>query len=196
MLVKEVMTRDLVTVTRDTTVKKALILLDAHHITSMPVLNGHDRIVGVVSEADLIRDLVAADPRAHEVPLQEDRRDRPAVVADVMSPHAVTVHPDTELAVAVELITSTSVKSVPVVDDHDVVVGMVSRSDVVRTLARSDEDLESRVDATLASAGLRDWYAEVHDGTVDLNGPDGSEDATVARILAATVPGVLEVRVT
>jgi CBS-domain-containing membrane protein len=195
MLVREVMTRDIVTVMPETPVKSALILLEKRRITSVPVLTGSGRLVGVVSEADLIRDLVTADPRAHELPLEDDRHDRPTFVSDVMTPHAVTVHPDTELVVAVELITSTSVKSLPVVDERGAVVGIVSRSDVVRVLARSDEELGSRVDALLDSSGLGDWFVEVHEGTVDLTGPEASEDATVARILAATVPGVLEVRV-
>jgi osmotically-inducible protein OsmY len=75
------------------------------------------------------------------------------------------------------------------------VVGMLSRSDVVRMLSRSDEDLEQAVDALLASVGLVDWVAEVSEGTVALSGPADSSQHALARLVASTVPGVVDVRV-
>ena len=196
MLVKEVMTHDPVTVTVDTPVKAAITHLARHRITAMPVLTGSGQLCGVVSEADLIRDLVDPDQRAHEIPLDEHAwHDRPSTVGDVMTPHAITVHPDTELAAAVDLITSTSVKSVPVVDATGRVVGMLSRGDVVQMLARADGDLEREVDALLASAGLEGWQAEVTDGVVSLSGPQDSAGRSLAHLMASTVPGVIEVRV-
>jgi CBS domain-containing protein len=193
MLVRELMTPDPVTVAEDTPVKTALVLLSQHEITSMPVLGRHGRLSGVVSEADLIRDLVRADPRSHELTLDDDRCDRPLVVGEVMTPHAVTVHLDTELAQAVDLITSTTVKSVPVVDHDGGVKGMLSRSDVVRVLARADEELARDVDSVLASVGLGDWVAEVTDGNVTLTGPDDSRERALAHLVAGTVPGVVQV---
>jgi CBS-domain-containing membrane protein len=195
MLVKDVMSNHPVTVTEGTPVKAAIAHLARHRISAMPVLTRSGRLCGVVSEADLIRDLVDTDPRAHEI-LLDDRtwHDRPCVVGDVMTPHAITVHPDTELATAVELITSTTVKSVPVVDSKGHVVGMLSRGDVVQMLARADAELERDVDALLTSVGLDDWAADVTDGTVSLSGPDGSKDEGLAHLVARTVPGVVAVR--
>jgi CBS-domain-containing membrane protein len=189
------MTTKPVTVTPKTPVKAALALLARHQITSMPVLDAEQRICGVVSEADLIRNLVARDPRAHERVLNDDWADLPETVRDVMTPHAITVHSETELAVAVELVTSTSVKSLPVVDHHDRVVGMLSRCDVVRVLARADDVLASEIDALLTSVGLKDWLAEVTNGRVELSGPDDTRDRTVAHLVARTVPGVVSVHV-
>jgi len=195
MLVKDVMSQEPVTVTADTRVKAALTLLAQNAVTVLPVLNRSGRLCGVVSEADLIRDRVASDPRAHEIPLEEEWHDHPSTVREVMTPHAITVRPDTELAVAVDLLTCTTVKSVPVVDHQDHVVGMLSRSDVVRMLSRSDADLEQAVDALLASVGLVDWVAEVTEGTVALSGPEGSSQHALARLVASTVPGVVDVHV-
>ena len=59
MLVRELMTVDPVTVRPDTPVKAALTLLDERNVTTLPVVTPSGRIAGVVSEADLIRDLVA-----------------------------------------------------------------------------------------------------------------------------------------
>jgi|SRR4051794_8410690 len=193
MLVRDLMTNEPVTVATTTPVKTALGLLTEHQITAMPVLGRNGSLQGVVSEADLIRDLVPSDRRAHEAPTGNSWRDRPSVVGDVMSAHAITVHPDDDLADAVELITSTTVKSVPVVEHDGTVVGMLSRSDVVRVLARSDATLARDVDAALVSVGLGDWIAEVREGTVSLSGPADSPDLTLARLIAGTVPGVLEV---
>jgi CBS domain-containing protein len=195
MLVREVMTRQAVTVTRDTSVKGALALLEKHHITAAPVVDDSGKIKGVVSEADLIRDLVHPDQRTREWPAPSPYHDRPQAVADVMSMHPVTVGPDTDLAAAVELITTLNIKSLPVVDHDHHVLGMLSRSDVVRVLARSDDELESRVDAVLSEVGLGDWLVDVTDGEVHLTGPADSPYRMTARAVAESVPGVLDVQV-
>ena len=192
MLVFEVMTKDPVTVRPGTSVKDALALLADNHVTALPVATSDGKIRGVVSEADLIRELLPRDPRAHEIPPVDDRR-RAAVVEDVMSPHPVTVNPETDLAESVELLTSTTVKSVPVVDRQGYLKGVLSRSDIVRLLARADADIQREVDDLLRSTGLKHWLVDVHDGAVELLGPENSDDTLVARLLAATVPGVLDV---
>lgn len=192
MLVHEVMSRDPVTVRPDTTIKDALALLAEHRVTSLPVVSGGRTVIGLVSEADLIRDLLASDPRAHEIP-REERQARPRVVDQVMTTHVVTTSPETDLAEAVELLTSTTVKSLPVVDHRGRLLGILSRSDVVGLLATADVRIESQVDELLRSSGLEGWLVDVQDGTVSLQGPDDATDAMVARLLARTVPGVLEV---
>jgi CBS domain-containing protein len=193
MLVQELMTAEPVTVRPETPVKAALQLLDEHSITALPVVTSDGRIAGVVSEADLIRDHLGADPRMHEIPVDHEY-DRPGVVADVMTPHAVTVRPDSDLTTAIEIATSTGIKSIPVVDHDDHVVGIVSRRDVVRLLARSDERIEREVDSFLASTTLGDWLVEVKDGVVELTGPADDGERRIAAILARTIPGVVEVR--
>lgn len=193
MLVRDLMTADPVTVAPRTPVKAALALLSEHQITAMPVIGRRGRLRGVVSEADLIRDLVPTDARAHELPVSDTWHDRPHLVGEVMSLHVVTVHPETDLAEAVELITTTTIKSVPVVDHDRLLVGILSRSDVVRVLARADDDLAQEVDGVLASVGLGGWVAEVTDGSVVLTGPEDSSELTLAHLVAGTVPGVVEV---
>ena len=83
------------------------------------------------------------------------------LVSEVMTSPATTVHESTDVADVAELMTSRSLKSLPVVDDDDRVVGMVSRSDLVRVRARSDDLLEQDVEALLASIGHRDWKVGV-----------------------------------
>lgn len=195
MLVREVMSRRPVTVRPDTTTKEALGLLDEHGITSMPVVHADGRIVGVVSEADLVRDALPHDPRSHMLTGEgEAPAAPPASVTDVMNHHPLTVTGDVDLAEAVELMTSTAVKSIPVVDDANRVVGMVSRRDVVHLLARSDDKVERELDALYRSLGV-DWLVEVHDGLVTVDGPADDKARSLARTAAATVPGVIAVTV-
>jgi CBS domain-containing protein len=171
MLVREVMSNEAITVPLGTTVKSALAVLAGGRITSVPVVSASGKLRGIVSEADLIRDGVSSDARLHEIPLGDVLVDRHQYVDDVMTTHVLTVGPDSDLTEAVELMTSTGVKSVPVVVANGRVLGVVSSSDVVRMLARADHDLERDVDAALAAVGLRDWLVEVNDGTVELLAP-------------------------
>jgi CBS domain-containing protein len=195
MFVRDLMTDHAVTVTRDTPVKDALALLEKHRITAVPVVDPGGRVQGVVSEVDLIRDLVPPDQRTHERQSSQALHNRPRVVADVMSTHPVTVGPTTDVATAVELMTSLNIKSVPVVDHGDRVLGMLSRSDVVRVLAQSDDELERQVDAVLTEVGLGEWLVEVKDGEVHLTGPADSPYRRTARAVAESVPGVVDVQV-
>ena len=194
MLVREVMSNGAITVPLGTTVKSALSMLASAGITSLPVVSASGKLRGIVSEADLIRDGVSADARLREIPRETVLIDRHQYVDDVMTTHVLTVGPDSDLAEAVELMTSTGVKSVPVVTANGRVLGVVSRSDVVHMLARADHDLERDVDAALASVGLRDWLVEVNDGVVELVAPARAvDDRGLARVVAGTVPGVVQV---
>jgi CBS domain-containing protein len=195
MLVREVMTHHAVTVAPDTSVKDALTVLERHHVTAVPVVDVAGIIRGVVSEADLIRDLVLPDQRSHERPESRETHDRPQVVRDVMTTHAITVGPVTDVAVAVDLMTTLGIKSVPVVDRDERVLGMLSRSDIVQVLAQSDDELERQVDAVLAEVGLGDWLVAVTDGEVHLTGPPDSPYRETARAVAGSVPGVVAVQV-
>ncbi len=196
MLVREVMTQWPITVHPQTSTREALRRLDEHAITAMPVVRPDGRIVGVVSEADLVRDAVAGDPRGHlDISHEPPQPSRPGTVEEVMNHHPVTVGPQVDVAEAVDLMTSTSVKSVPVVDDGQHVLGMLSRRDVVHVLARADERLEREIDELYRAVGM-DWTVEVQDGLVTVDGPVGDRARALAETLAATVPGVSGVRVT
>lgn len=194
MLVADVMTHDVVTVGLGSTVKEALGLLARYGVTALPVVEPGGRLVGVVSEADLIRESVPADPRAHLRPVGSEPAP-PRHVDEVYTPHPITVRPHDDLAAAVELMTSTSVKSLPVIDELGEVVGVVARSDVVRMLARADAAIEAELDETYRSLGRRDWLVSVHDGVVEVTGPEGPAEHSLAEVVARTVPGVVEVRI-
>jgi len=194
MLVREVMTTDVVTVRVETHVKQALTLLDEHNITSTPVIDSEHRVVGLVSEADLLRAPVLRDPRAHMSPVAEEPGHVALFVGEVMTRHPTVVEPDADVAEAVDVMTSTAVKSLPVVDDRHLLVGMISRHDVVHLLARADDAIKASVDQLLDELEVG-WLATVKDGLVTVQGPQSRNERDLARTAVATVAGVRGVEV-
>jgi len=193
MLIHEVMSTPAITVAPKTTVRAALRLLDAHGITAMPVVAPDGELVGVVSEADLVRDAVHPDTRTQMVPIRITEWAPARTVGDVMSTYALTVSSDADLADAVDLMTSTVVKSLPVVDKGKV-VGVVSRKDVVHVLARRDDSIRAELDDLVRSDDV-DWEVEVRDGVVQVTGPVDEHQRRVAEVLAGSVAGVVAVRI-
>ena len=194
MFVHDVMTRQPATVTADAHLKDAATLLAERSISALPVVDADGRICGIVSEADLIRDSFPLDARAHLLPPQRVHT-LAVLVSEVMTSPAATVHESTDVAEVAELMTSRSLKSLPVVDDEDHVVGMVSRSDLMRVRARTDDILAQDVTSLLASIGHQDWIVGVHDGIVDIHGPTTTLDRSIAEVAAQTVAGVVAVEV-
>ncbi len=195
MLVREVMTSPALTVRMDTTLKEALALLDEHAVTMLPVVSAAGVVVGVLSEADVVREALPPDVRRQLLPTADGPEPGAAhEVADLMSVRPVTVQPETDLSTAAALMTETAVKSLPVVDDHDRVVGVVSRRDIVRLLARPDEKIEAEVDELFRQLGT-DWLVDVRDGAVIVTGPSGAAAVAMAESTARSVPGVRTVAV-
>jgi CBS domain-containing protein len=195
MLVKDVMTTPAITVGPSTRIKEVLAILDEHAITSLPVTTGDDRVIGVVSEADLIRDGIQPDFRRHLAFAPEEMRTLPPrTVGEVMNAHPVTVTPDTDLHEATDLMTSTTVKSLPVVDHHARVVGVVSRRDIVHVLARPDWSLAAEADDLFRRLGL-DWLVDVTDGVAVVNGPVTDRESTMATAVLGAIPGITGVMV-
>lgn len=193
MWVREAMTSPVVTVTEDMSVRAALKLLDRHRVTSLPVVDDAGRVVGIVSEADLVRDAVLRDQRKRIIPQDVTDTPPPRRVGDVMTAHPVTVTGTDDLADAVELLTTTTVKSLPVLEEGHV-VGVLSRRDVVHLLAREDERIEADV-VELFRAEDVDWLVDVDEGVVRVNGPADEPERRLAQALAGSVTGVVAVRV-
>jgi CBS domain-containing protein len=191
MLVRDVMSTQVVTVRPQARVKEAIQLLDDHRITAMPVVDDQGLLVGVVSEADLLRGALMPDRRTHEIPVEIEGRTNTLTVSDVMTPRPMSVTADTDLAVAASVLVDRVIKSLPVLDDGRV-IGMVSRRDVIAVLARRDPLIETEVDELLRQAEV-ECDVEVVDGVVRLMGQTEPHARQIARVLASTVPGVVGV---
>lgn len=150
MLVNEAMTRQVVTIAPEETVKEAARRLALHAITAMPVVTGAGRLVGVVSAADVVRESFETDERRPTLPGAD-----PALatcVVDVMTTLPSTVSPETDLRSAARMMTHLSVQSLPVVD-RGLLIGIVSRTDVIALLSRGDDQVDAEIHEGALSSG-------------------------------------------
>jgi CBS domain-containing protein len=200
--VKDVMTTDVVTVTEETPYREIVDILTGRRVSAAPVVDGDRRVVGVVSEADLLHKIeyLGEEPRVFA-----GRRRRQAlakahggVARDLMSAPAVTVQPGTSLTGAAKVMDDERVKRLPVVDERDRLLGIVSRADLLRVFARPDPEIAGDVVDEVLGRTL--WVdpgrvqVTVRDGVVTLDGQaDRRSTADLAVKLTQGVPGVVEV---
>ncbi|GIF22560.1 CBS domain-containing protein [Actinoplanes tereljensis] len=197
MRAKDIMSSPVHTVTQTDSVEAAVQLITARSVTALPVLDAAGRLVGMVSEGDLLRHRVPADPTAHIRRLPDtDPADRPAMVVEVMSPSPVTTRPDADVADVAETMLACDVRSMPVVAGG-AVVGIVSRRDILRAMVRGDDVLTAEIQQRLdAYGGGKRWTATVENGVAHVGGTfqDDTEQGIVL-VLARTVPGVAAVKI-
>ncbi|MFD0888084.1 CBS domain-containing protein [Streptosporangium algeriense] len=195
MLVREVMTTDVVTVGPADPVRRAVRVLYGHDVTAAPVLDGDGRLVGVVSEMDLLRGEFERDPRSSARIVLGHSAPAPYTVSDVMTSEVTTVTETTDVTAAIDLMICRRVKSLPVTREERV-VGMLSRRDLLALLARPDGDIRADVLAALRERYPMgpSWDVTVRDGIVELRGRHAAQVDDIADLLARTVPGVVRVR--
>ena len=195
MLIREVMTTPVITVRPTDPVRAAIQILYENDVTAAPVLDEACRLVGIVSEMDLLRGEFDPDPRATVRFRSGGPEPPPAVVSDVMTSDVTTTTETADVASLTEAMIAQKIKSVPVVRGHEL-VGIVSRRDLLAVLTRSDNAIQAEVVALLneqdpEGAG---YSVEVRDGVVELTGGPALDDRHLAERLARTVPGVVRVR--
>jgi len=217
MNASDVMTRNILSVRPEATIAEAIRLMLDNRISGLPVLDETGRLVGILTEGDLLRRGETGTerhrPRWLEILMGPGRlaeeyvRTHGRRIAEVMTRDPVGVSPDTPLEEIVALMERHRIKRVPVLDG-DVPVGILSRADLLRGLAgvlaeppagaASDEEIRERILAELARAAWvpRDGIAiTVENGVVDLNGVILEEKERVAlRVAAENVPGVRAVQ--
>lgn len=197
--VADVMTHDVVSVPEATPFQQLVDKLVQHRIGAVPVVDTKHKVLGVVSASDLLGNVVTGvDPRAglrgrHAV------RARAETARELMSAPPITTTPGTPVVEVARIAAAARVRRLPVVDPSGVLVGIVSRSDLLRVFRRDDKEIrEYLVDDVLAREIELDQLAvevEVHDGIVSLRG-EVDRKSRVAALLAAvhTVAGVVGVR--
>ena len=195
MLIREVMTAPVVTVRPTDSVRAAIRTLYEHDVTAAPVLDETGRLVGIVSEMDLLRGEFDPDPRATVRFRSGAPEPPPAVVSEVMTSAVTTVTETADVASLTDVMISRKIKSVPVVRGAEV-VGIVSRRDLLGVLTRSDEAIRTDVVALLTEQDPHGagYTVEVTDGVVALTGGPAEDQRHLAERLARTVPGVVRVR--
>ncbi|MEU9497169.1 CBS domain-containing protein [Streptomyces sp. NPDC048196] len=200
--VSDVMTQAVVAVGQEAGFKEIVETMEKWKVSALPVLAGEGRVIGVVSEADLLpkEEFRGSVPsRLEQARRLEDVRKAGGVTArDLMSAPALTVHPGDTLAQAARTMAHKSVKRLPVVDGEGLLQGIVSRSDLLKVFLRSDEELAAEVRADvidrLFAGAAEDVEAVVTDGVVTLRGSFAAASLLpVAARLVRAVEGVVDV---
>lgn len=194
MLVREIMTSPAYSVHEDASPDEALRLMATAKITGLPVVDSGGRVVGIISEADLLKADLEPDPRAHMWAAPHRTAPASATVSGVMTAHPHTVREDSDVAELAHTFASTSWKSVPVVRG-DMLLGVVSRSDVIRALARPDKEIAAEISQILAETGLRGWQVGVTEGVANITGSASDRERSAVASIAQSVRGVRRVTV-
>ncbi|MEU3741446.1 CBS domain-containing protein [Streptomyces sp. NPDC032198] len=202
-IVTDVMTRTVASIGRRADFKEIVQLMEEWNVSALPVLEGAGRVVGVVSEADLLykEEFRDADP-ADSTQLRRfsDLAKAGAVTAEeLMTSPALTVHANATLAQAARIMARAKVKRLPVVDDTGRLEGVVSRGDLLKVFLRDDEEVAEEVRREVVSylfpALFPPVRVRVKDGVVTLAGRvrDTSLVPVAARLVRA-IEGVVDVR--
>ncbi|UQW99822.1 CBS domain-containing protein [Streptomyces sp. RerS4] len=144
--VSDVMTHTAVAIGREASYKEIVELMHQWKVSAVPVLEGEGRVVGVVSEADLLpkEEFRRTDPA---LPDQLDEASKAGAVPaeELMSSPAITVHPDAPVAEAARIMARRRVKRLPVVNDLGMLEGIVSRADLLKVFLRTDDELTAEI---------------------------------------------------
>ncbi|MBV9024950.1 MAG: CBS domain-containing protein [Streptomycetaceae bacterium] len=177
--VADLMTHMVVRVHRGTPFKEIAELLDEHGITAVPVVDAGDQPVGIVSEADLLRKKAGArDPSDRMGPMTqqpEGRAKYEATTAEgLMSSPAVCARPEWNVVEAARVMQERGVKRLPVVDEMGKLVGIVSRSDLMRVFLRRDNAIRDEIYEDVVARTMGESSSTVHvevkNGQVTLSG--------------------------
>lgn len=192
MRASDLMTSPPITVRPDVPIKIAASMLLEHAISAMPVVDDDGEMVGIVSEADLVPLEARADPRRHLLPTPQRPTHVPARVDEVMTRDVVALPEDTDVGEVAKLMLEKHVKRIPIVRGSRV-VGIISRRDLLKVLARDDDDIRQELDELLSDEilSLGRYTAEVRGGVAVLRGPTDRTSRRLAELLARSVPGVL-----
>ncbi|MFD5817548.1 CBS domain-containing protein [Streptomyces sp. NPDC127038] len=182
LIVGQVMTSEVVGARREMSFKDVARLLDRYRISGLPVVDDDDKVVGVISETDLLRSGTARSGRGREPrrrprslrralpwpwPWQSSGPRRTATAGagaaeagaarrgtaeQLMSTPAITVHPEQRVADAARVMERHGVERLPVVDEEDRLIGIATRRDLLRVFLRTDEEIRREVTDVLGRA--------------------------------------------
>jgi CBS domain-containing protein len=192
MRVNDLMSSPPISVEPNLGLKEVAEIMLHHGVSTVPVVDRSDGIVGILSETDLLE----IQARRQAAPQAQEAREV-RIASDVMTNAVISTTPETYLDDLVRLMIEHHVKRVPVVADGRL-VGMISRTDVIRVLTRPDDDIAREVTEALRHDGLLidPIGFEVSHGVVAFWGVSAPGLRAHLRALAHEIPGVIAVDVT
>ncbi|MDB1087306.1 CBS domain-containing protein [Streptomyces sp. ACA25] len=202
------MTSEVVSVTQETPFKEIAKLLTTHRISGLPVIDDDEKVLGVISQTDLVlrqadRAELAALGASRLPPMLPGARKSAArasatTAGELMTSPAITVRAEESIAFGARTMAKEGVERLPVVDEEDRLVGIVTRRDLLQVFLRPDEDIHDEVVDEVLIRSL--WLAPntvkvtVDDGVVTLAGVlERSSEVPIAARMTSQVDGVVSV---
>jgi CBS-domain-containing membrane protein len=215
MKARDVMVFPVITVKPSSSVMEVATTLLERRISAVPVVDDQGKLVGIISEGDLMHRSEAGTERQRswwllgwtgdETLAAEYVKAHARKVADVMTPNVITATPETPLHEIAALLERNSIKRVPIVKDGQL-VGIVSRANLIQAVASTRKELEIPLsdttirDKLLAHLTSQEWAhtsllnVTVSGGVVNLWGITNSDAERMAiRVAAESAPGVCDV---
>jgi CBS domain-containing protein len=212
MKVEALMTRSVQTVSPEASLAEAAKIMLDHHISGLPVVEADGKVVGMLTEADLLyRAELGTEPPPPgrlqtflhpDRPALEYMRSHGRKVAELMTTNPITVSPATELSEVAVLLHDRHLKRLPVVE-NGTIVGIISRMDILRALAPTLADApplasDAAIKESIEQAVAKEKWARrlavaisVQNGVVTLNGAVYSDaERQALRVAAENTPGV------
>jgi CBS domain-containing protein len=201
LTVQDVMTSDVITARPLDGFKEVAVRLFDSGVSALPVVDDSGRVLGVISEADLLLKERAQANKPHAVRRQtrlDNRKAQARTASEAMTRPAITVRPELTVAEAARVMHQFGLKHLPVVDVDNRLVGVVSRHDLIQVFSRSDESIRQEVvegvfghDLMMDTLGVT---VEVSAGVVCVSGEvDRKTEIPIVSILVAAMDGVVAV---
>ena len=200
--VQDVMTTRVIWVKKDATFREMAAALREYRVSAFPVVDDDRKVIGVVSEADMLnKEALIDEPGAISGILhrRDQAKARGITAGDLMTTAVVAVRPEDTVEHAAKLMYDRRVKRLPVTDADGHLVGIISRADVLSVFDRTDAAIchEITQDVLLGQflVNPQDFQVAVMDGVVTLSGRPATSDVA-HRIIRRVrhVPGVVSVR--
>jgi CBS domain-containing protein len=201
--VKDVMSTHVIAVRQNASYKDMAAMLHAQRVSAFPVLDDHNKVIGVVSESDLLTKeaLEGTMPGVSQSMMSQREHEQASAVtaAELMTTPPVTIGPDESIPRAARLMYSRRVKRLPVTSDDGTLIGIVTRADILSVYSRPDADIQREIIQDLIVGMFRcdpaRFTVTVADGIVTIEG--APETDLVGRDIidaARHVEGVVAVR--
>jgi CBS domain-containing protein len=170
-IVRDVMTPHVITVSKDTPFEVIAAALREHRVSAFPVLDQASRVIGVVSESDLLAKLALGNGD-DEMPgmitgilrRQQLKKAHAVTVAELMTSPAYTARPEDSVEQAARIMYLRNVKRLPVIDAGGRLAGIVSRADVLAVYSRTDADIAEEI-----RTGILSTETPADPGTLDVS---------------------------
>jgi len=176
--VKDVMSIHVIAARRNASYKEMAAMLRNQRVSAFPVIDEDNRVIGVVSETDLLTKeaLEGSVPRTVQGMTRQRVRSQVngVTAADLMTKPAVTIGPDQTVTDAARLMYNRRVKRLPVVNDEGTLIGIVTRSDVLSVYSKPDPQIRSEITEDLIRGTFgcdpAKFTVTVKDGIVTIEG--------------------------